>query len=106
MGAPTSFVRLYMVPGMQHCSGGSGANFFGQFGPSKTPQESNIETALERWVEDGVAPGPIVAIKFRQGMNPDSGVAKTHPLCPYPRVAQYKGSGGTDDATSFTCVAK
>jgi len=106
MGAPSSFVRLYMVPGMQHCGGGSGANFFGQFGPSKTAQESNIETALERWVEDGVAPGQIVAIKFKQGANPESGVAKTHPLCPYPRVAQYKGSGGTDDATSFTCVAK
>src|SRR5215472_14848190 len=106
MGAPSSFVRLYMVPGMQHCGGGSGANFFGQFGPSKTPQESNIETALERWVEDGVAPGQIVAIKFKQGANAESGVAKTHPLCPYPRVAQYKGSGGTDDATSFTCVAK
>jgi feruloyl esterase len=105
-GPPTSFVRLYMVPGMQHCGGGSGANFFGQFGPGKTAPESNIQTALERWVEDGVAPGPITAMKFKEGMNQASGVAKTHPLCPYPQVAQYKGSGSTDDAANFTCVAK
>ena len=106
MGPPTSFVRLYMVPGMQHCGGGSGATFFGQLGPSKTPQESNIETAVERWVEEGAAPGPIVAMKFKQGMNPASGVAKTHSLCPYPQVAQYKGSGSMDDAANFICVAK
>jgi hypothetical protein len=106
MGPPTSFVRLYMVPGMQHCSGGSGANFFGQFGPSKTAQESNIQMALERWVEDGVAPGAIVAMKFKEGMNPASGVAKTRPLCPYPQVAQFKGSGSTDEAANFTCAAK
>jgi hypothetical protein len=91
---------------MQHCGGGSGATFFGQLGPSKTPQESNIETAVERWVEEGAAPGPIVAMKFKQGMNPASGVAKTHSLCPYPQVAQYKGSGSMDEAANFICVAK
>ena len=106
MGAPTGFVRLYMVPGMQHCSAGSGANFFGQFGPSKTSPESNIQATLERWVEDGVAPGPIIAMRFNQGVNPDSGVAKTHPLCPYPQIAEYKGSGSGDDATNFACAAK
>ena len=106
MGSPTGFVRLYMVPGMQHCGGGSGANFFGQGGPSKTAPESNIQTALERWVENGVAPKEIVAIKFKEGMNPASGIAKTRPICPYPQVAQYKGSGSTDDAANFTCAAK
>src|SRR5262249_16965558 len=53
-GVTAGMVRLYMVPGMQHCGGGSGANFFGQGGPGKAPPESNIEIMLERWVEDGV----------------------------------------------------
>ena len=76
-----SFVRLYMVPGMQHCGGGPGPNAF------------DLSTPLERWVEQGAAPAGVVA---RNG-------ARSRPLCPYPLVARYNGTGSTDDAANFTC---
>lgn len=100
-----SFLRLYMVPGMQHCAGGPGADFFGQFGPSplKDAQHS-VQVALEQWVEKGIAPGTIVATHF-----PDDDPAKaptmTRPLCPFPQVAKYKGSGDTNAAENFVCAA-
>src|SRR5262249_41756520 len=52
------FVRLYMAPGMQHCFGGPGPSSFGAFGPGSSPADAqhNIYTALEQWVENGVAP--------------------------------------------------
>jgi len=60
-----SFIRLYMVPGMQHCGGGSGATVFGQQAPGAAGDpEHNVSAALERWVEQGIAPGPIVASKI------------------------------------------
>jgi hypothetical protein len=89
-----SFTRLYMVPGMQHCGGGPGPNNFG--GP--------ITAALERWVEQGSAPDKIIATKFKVDGNPASGVVRTRPLCPYPQVAQYSGSGSIDEAANFACV--
>jgi feruloyl esterase len=100
----TDFVRLYMVPGMQHCGGGSGPNFFGQ-GPGAPTNDAqhDIAAALERWVEDGVAPKQIIATKYKTGMNPASGILRTRPLCPYPQTANYKGSGSTDDAANFVC---
>jgi feruloyl esterase len=107
------FVRLYMAPGMQHCFGGPGPNFFGQLdassfgGPqedatSKDPQH-NISNALEQWVENGVAPGPIIATKYVNDLDPSQGVKMTRPLCPYPQIAKYKGSGDTNDAANFVC---
>jgi hypothetical protein len=57
---------------------------------------------LERWVEDGVPPTRIVAVKYI-GDQPALGIARTRPLCLYPRTAVYKGSGSTDDAASFEC---
>ena len=116
MGASTEagFVRLYMAPGMHHCDGGPGPNYFGQmdlsaFGvdPQKltTPldPEHNISSALEQWVEHAIAPGPIIATKFVNDMDPAAGVQMTRPLCPYPQVAVYKGSGDINDAASFSC---
>ena len=76
-------VRLYLAPGMQHCGGGPGPNSF------------DMNAPIEAWVEKGVAPGPIVARR----------ADRTRPLCPYPEVARWKGSGSTDDAANFTCVA-
>ena len=107
MGAKRSagFVRLYMVPGMQHCAGGSGPNFFGQLGVGRGDARSNIAAALERWVEQGAAPNEIIATKYKTGMNPASGVMRTRPLCPYPTVARYIGTGSTDEAASFECAA-
>ena len=94
MGPKTGeFSRLYMVPGMQHCGGGPGPNSF----------REPITTALERWVESGTAPDRIVATKYKMDGNPSSGAMRTRPLCPYPQVAHYNGSGSIDDAANFTC---
>ena len=98
------FLRLYMVPGMQHCGGGPGANAFGQLGVAQGDAQRNLETALERWVEEGTAPATIIATKYKSGVDPASGVVRTRPLCPYPEVARWKGSGSTDDAGNFACV--
>jgi len=100
-----SFVRLFMVPGMQHCGGGPGANSFGQ-GADYPPfdPEHNIYTALEQWVENGAAPPKITATKYVDDTDPLKGVKMTRPLCSYPQVPKYKGSGDTNDAANFVCV--
>ena len=56
-------------------------------------------------LEQGVAPDKIVATRFKTDGDPSSGVARTRPLCPYPQVARYKGSGSTDEASNFACAA-
>ncbi|MGB2633284.1 MAG: tannase/feruloyl esterase family alpha/beta hydrolase [Candidatus Acidiferrum sp.] len=105
MGKPQadSFVRLYMVPGMQHCGGGPGPDVFGQYGisPVHDPQH-DLYMALEQWVETGVAPTTVIASKL-EGMEPAAKVKMTRPLCPYPQQAKYKGSGDTNDAANFVC---
>ena len=105
MGKDTSsFARLFMAPGMQHCGGGSGPSVFGQLPGVEGDALHDVDAALERWVEQGIAPEQIIATKYK-GPNPSSGVARTRPLCPYPLVARWKGSGSTDDAANFTCAA-
>ncbi len=79
-------IRLFMVPGMGHCAGGDGPNTF------------NAMAALSEWVEQGNAPTQMVASHSIRGA-----VDRTRPLCPYPQVAQYKGSGSTDVAANFSC---
>ena len=105
MGAEAAerFVRLYMVPGMQHCIGGPGPSSFGQLGTTtaKGP-EHGIYDALEEWVEEGKAPDAIVATKYVED-NSAKGVSMTRPLCPYPQVAVYKGTGDTNDSANFEC---
>jgi Tannase and feruloyl esterase len=81
------WLRLFLVPGMGHCVGGEGPNIF------------DALTALEHWVEDGKAPSVIVASHFTDG-----NVDRTRPLCPYPQVAKYQGTGSTDQAANFRCV--
>jgi tannase/feruloyl esterase len=78
--------RLFMAPGMAHCGGGEGPNDFDKVGP------------LEQWVEQGKAPDQIVASHSKDGK-----VDRTRPLCPYPQIATYKGSGSIDEAASFVC---
>jgi hypothetical protein len=80
------FYRLFMVPGMFHCSGGVGVSAFDAFTP------------LVNWVEKGTAPATIVGARVVDGKP-----VRTRPLCPYPEVAKYKGSGSIDDAASFNC---
>jgi feruloyl esterase len=99
-----SFVRLYMAPGVQHCAGGPGPDSFGQMvTTAQSDPQHDLTLALERWVEQGVAPELVIATK-RQSSNPESPVLRTRPLCPYPKIARYKGSGSTDDAANFNCV--
>ena len=88
MGEQTQqFARLFMVPGMGHCAGGPGASTFDPL------------SALERWVEQGVAPERIIG----SHVNADMTVAFTRPFCPYPQEARYSGSGSIDDAANFVC---
>jgi feruloyl esterase len=83
------FYRLFMVPGMMHCQGGAGA-----------PDRFDRVSALENWVEKGNAPEEILGSHFTNGV-----VDRTRPLCPYPKVAQWNGSGTIDDAVNFQCVS-
>ncbi len=100
-----TFVRLFMVPGMQHCGGGAGPNSFGQMSIAQGDPLHDIDTALESWVEQGTPPEQIIATKYKKGMDAASGVERTRPLCAFPRVAHWKGAGSTDDAASFACAA-
>jgi Tannase and feruloyl esterase len=99
-----AFLRLYMVPGMQHCSGGPGPDAFGQDGngPRDDPRR-NVFLALEQWVEAGTAPGALVASR-RKGDDAAQPAEATRLVCPHPQVAKYSGKGGPSDAASFACV--
>jgi Tannase and feruloyl esterase len=99
-----SFVRLFLAPGMQHCLDGPGPDSFGQNGFAQGGPESDLESALERWVEQGTAPERIVASKFNVDSDPTSGVVRTRPLCAFPAVARWVGTGSTDDAANFVCA--
>jgi feruloyl esterase len=99
------FFRLFMAPGMQHCFGGPGPNAFGgPFQPSTrgTPDNHDALKMLEKWVEHGDAPDKIIATKYI-GDTADKGALRTRPLCPYPKVAKFKGTGDTDHASHFAC---
>ena len=83
MGEQKDFVRLFMVPGMNHCRGGDGPHTF------------DTIAVMERWRERGITPTQIPAT------NPQSGLSR--PLCAYPQYAKYKGSGDLKDATNWAC---
>lgn len=100
------FARLFLIPNMGHCGGGPATNSF----------NANMLTAITDWVESGVAPDQIVAANtsktspFPSGGIFDPRVAQnfptggTRPLCAYPQLTRYKGSGATNDAANFVCV--
>ena len=99
-----SFVRLYMLPGVQHCGGGPGPDTFGQSASSPaTDPQHDVRIALEDWVEKGTAPTTFIASRSQSGAA-QATPAMTRPICPYPQSAQYKGSGDTNSADNFTCV--
>lgn len=98
-----NFVRLYVVPGMQHCGGGPGPDSFGALPASDADAGHSIFAALEGWVEHGVAPNAIIATKYAQRPGAARVVEMTRPLCPYPEVAEYKGTGDIHDAANFVC---
>jgi len=80
-------IALFMIPGMNHCSGGPGTDSF-----------DKVKT-LEQWVEGGTKPSQIIAAHLTKGK-----VDKTRPLCPFPQVARYNGVGDANDAASFSCA--
>lgn len=89
MGSGTrDFFRLFMMPGVFHCQGGVGCDSAPRLG------------ALVDWVEQGRAPDRIVASRLASGK-----VVRSRPLCPYPEVAKYKGTGSSDEAVNFVCAA-
>ncbi len=98
-GGADGFVRYFPIPGMNHCSGGAATDHFDLLAP------------LVRWVEEGVAPQAVVASARGPGegatVNPelpaDWSASRTRPLCAYPTVATYRGSGSIEDAASFVC---
>jgi feruloyl esterase len=82
-------LRLFMVPGMGHCAGGTGTDTFDKMAP------------LVEWVENGKPPTRIPASRVVEGKT-----VRTRPLCPYPQVARWTGSGSTDDAANFVCAVR
>ncbi len=78
------FFRLFLVPDMGMCFG--------------NPNTFDALGAVQRWREEGIAPDQIKASYRDRGQ-----VYKTRPVCPYPQVAIYKGSGDTNDAANFSC---
>ena len=95
-----SFFRLYLAPGVLHCRGGPGPDQFGGAGADAPTVDADHDllSALERWVDQGVAPSRIVASQLVNGR-----VLRTRPLCPYPEEARYSGSGDPDVAASYLC---
>jgi len=97
-GKSDDWMRLFLMPGVGHCGGGVG------------PDQADFLGALERWREKGEAPAQIVATKAagRGGQAPAAAggapTPMTRPLCPFPQVARYRGTGSTSDAANFSCV--
>lgn len=97
-----TFYRLFMVPGMGHCSGGDGPSSFGQGDRSlKADSEHDTLLALEGWVERGIAPDKFIGAR----LDPKTSEGDmTRPICSWPKVPTWNGSGSTNDASSFTCA--
>jgi feruloyl esterase len=99
-----SFLRLYMAPGVEHCAGGPGPSFFGQFGlETAKGSKYGLFDSLVNWVEKGSPDDEIFATKYGAGESGAPRVIMTRPLCAYPKAVKYSGSGDTNDAVNFTC---
>jgi len=85
--ATKEFYKLYMIPGLFHCSGGVGCS-----------GDNAMFDALVKWVEKGVEPKSITGSRIVDGK-----IVRTRPMCPYPSVARYTGTGSIDDAKNYTC---
>jgi len=109
--ATDSFLRLYLLPGLQHCFGGPGASFCGGLSVPLGAADHDFSAALERWVEEGVAPGTLIAVKPTEGASlatlasAAASATVRRPLCPHPQAAVYKGEGSPDDPANFRCQA-
>jgi len=99
------FTRLYMLPGMEHCFGGPGPSALGQAGMEtvKGPKFGLFDS-LENWVEKGAPVEDVYATKYEMGPGGAMKAGITRPLCAYPAVAKYKGTGDTNDGANFVCA--
>lgn len=101
------FYRLFMVPGMNHCSGGIGASNFGGVGQQIPPVRDaahDLQTAMENWVERGTPPAQFTGTKFTDSEPATRTVQFTRPVCLYPAVPRYTGTGDPNDDSNFACV--
>ena len=106
MGADraASVMRVYLVPGMEHCVNGPGPNVFGQLSlPGASGEGSGAMDLLQMWVENGKAPGIVLAAKIAG--TKEAPIRTVRPLCPWPQAAKYDGSGDPKVPASFACVA-
>jgi feruloyl esterase len=105
-GAEDKFVRLYLVPGMQHCGGGTGPSDLGGGGAPRLPRDpqTDLSAALEDWVEKGRAPAAVIA---RQPPSPGgkSASSRTALICPYPETAGLKAGGDFERVADYTCMS-
>ncbi|MCL5004934.1 MAG: tannase/feruloyl esterase family alpha/beta hydrolase [Acidobacteria bacterium] len=104
--ATQDFYRLFMVPGMGHCGGGTGPTTFGGAFQVQAPQvdaKHDMIKALQQWVEHGVAPKEIIATKYVNN-KPTKGIARTWLLCPYPQEAKWTGKGNPQDEANYVCT--
>jgi Tannase and feruloyl esterase len=100
-----SFMRLFMVPGMHHCAGGTGPSEFGQNGvpaPDSDPSTSLI-AALEAWVETGRTPEQVIARAQTPPGAPGDQTARTGLICAYPRRAALRPGADPLHAESYSC---
>jgi hypothetical protein len=100
----SEFVRLYLVPGMEHCGGLPDVDDFGQRLTSNGDADHSLSMALEQWVEKGIAPKKVTATKYKIDSDPASGSVETRPLCPYPLEGHYIGPGSRFNASNFVCA--
>ncbi|MEO8937563.1 MAG: tannase/feruloyl esterase family alpha/beta hydrolase [Burkholderiaceae bacterium] len=100
VGETNTFLRMFMVPGMNHCAGGPGPQFIGGSSgkPAVADADHDVVLALDRWVTQGTAPDTLIASRIANNV-----VTRTRPLCVYPKAAVWKGTGSTDDAANFVC---
>ena len=106
-GQSDQFVKLFNAPGMSHCGGGAGPNIFGNFRygfpENATDPTQDLLAAMEHWVEKDRVPSQIIATKY-VGNVPTNPVERTMPLCAWPKVSKYNGTGDVNSAANFSCV--
>jgi len=100
-----TFARPFMAPGMWHCQAGPGPNAFGGMIQQPVPfdPQHDLLNALTHWVENGVAPTSVIAAKYVND-TPQAGIQMQRPLCVYPQIPEYKGTGDPSLAANFRCI--
>jgi feruloyl esterase len=89
--AVDGFTRLYLIPDLQHCTGGPGATYIGGINVPFKDAEHDLSTAVERWVEERLAPRAITAAPDRANLAAPAPNTPRRLVCPYPQVAAFSG---------------